>query len=247
MKKYNLKINGETYSAYIVSYHESGAVVEVNGNKFSVEFLNDGSASIPKIERSARELPSTPEFENNNSSDGNVHSPIPGVIVSVNVKEGDEVKKGQPIVILEAMKMESEIPAPCSGKVAKVLVKDKSPVTEGQLMVSITPANNPTPVQKPKPQPMKQTSAPAQPVAAPTPAPQAGSGGKGITAPIPGTILGIKVKVGDRVNAGDPVIILEAMKMESEISSEYAGTVTNIRFNTGDAVQEGDVMIEIGD
>ncbi len=245
MKRYNLKINGETYSAYIVSYHDSGAVVEVNGNKFSVEFLEDGSASIPKIERSARELPATPEFENNNDSDGSIYSPIPGVIVKVLAEEGEEVKKGQPIVILEAMKMESEIPAPCNGKIAEILVKEKAPVTEGQLMVKVTPSNKPAPAQKPKPQPKKKAPVQAPVAPAPTPAPSAG--GKGVSAPIPGTILGIKVKVGDRVNAGDPVIILEAMKMESEISSEYAGTVTNIRFNTGDAVQEGDVMIELGD
>jgi biotin carboxyl carrier protein len=251
MRRYNLKINGEKYNAYIVSFHESGAVVEVNGNQFSVEFLNDESKSIPVIERTQKELPAAPSFNEPSAQDGKLLSPIPGVIVTVLVKDGDEVKKGQPILILEAMKMESEIPSPVTGKVEKIHVKDKAPVQEGQLLATFIVDASAQPVQQPKsakPQPEKTVSVKPQPVSTPTPATAPKSSAKGnITAPIPGTILSLKVKVGDRVNIGDVVMILEAMKMESEISSEFAGTVTRINFSNGAAVQEGDVMIELGD
>ncbi|MBN2829528.1 MAG: biotin/lipoyl-binding protein [Candidatus Cloacimonetes bacterium] len=247
MKRYNLKINGEKYNAYIVSFHENGAVVEVNGNKFSVEFVNDDCNTIPVIERTQKELPEVPRFKEPTAEDGKIFSPIPGVIVKSLVSEGDNVKKGQPVIILEAMKMESEIPAPVSGKVEKIHVKDKAPVQEGQLLASIIPDASNQPVQQPKPtkpQPEKASPVKQQPISSPAPATSA----KGhITAPIPGTILSLKVKVGDRVNVGDVVMILEAMKMESEISSEYSGTVTRINFSNGEAVQEGDVMIELGD
>ncbi len=63
--------------------------------------------------------------------------------------------------------------------------------------------------------------------------------GKPVVAPLPyGTINEIKVKVGDKVNAGDTVVILEAMKMQNHIEAETSGTITSINVNKGDAVME---------
>jgi len=97
--------------------------------------------------------------------------------------------------------------------------------------------------------------APAAPVAAPVaaapakpasqPAAAAGSG-NALKAPLPGTINAINVKVGDKVNVGDVVVVLEAMKMQNNIEAEYAGTVTSILVNQGDTVMEGAVMLTIG-
>ena len=61
-----------------------------------------------------------------------------------------------------------------------------------------------------------------------------------------GTITTINVKVGDTVAVGDTVIVLEAMKMQNNIESEYAGTVTAITVNAGDSVMEGAVLMTIG-
>ena len=69
--------------------------------------------------------------------------------------------------------------------------------------------------------------------------------GKPVVAPLPGTINDIKVKVGDKVNAGDTVIILEAMKMQNNIEAESAGTIASINVNKGDAVMEGDTLVVI--
>lgn len=69
--------------------------------------------------------------------------------------------------------------------------------------------------------------------------------GKPITAPLPGTINDIKVKVGDQVNVGDTVVILEAMKMQNNIEAEIAGTIASINVNKGDAVMEGDTLVTI--
>ena len=69
--------------------------------------------------------------------------------------------------------------------------------------------------------------------------------GKPVVAPLPGTINEIKVKVGDKVNAGDTVVILEAMKMQNNIEAESAGTIASINVNKGDAVMEGDTLVVI--
>ena len=73
----------------------------------------------------------------------------------------------------------------------------------------------------------------------------ASAGDKPVVAPLPGTINDIKVKVGDKVSAGDTVVILEAMKMENNIEAETSGTVASINVNKGDAVMEGDTLVTI--
>ena len=102
--------------------------------------------------------------------------------------------------------------------------------------VAPAPAASPTPTSAAKPA--------AAPAAAPVPA--ASTAGNAIKAPLPGTITAINVKEGDKVNVGDVVIVLEAMKMQNNIEAEYAGTVTSIKVVTGDAVMEGSVLLTIG-
>jgi acetyl-CoA carboxylase biotin carboxyl carrier protein len=64
-----------------------------------------------------------------------------------------------------------------------------------------------------------------------------------ITAHMAGTILEMRVQPGDRVQAGDEVIVLESMKMEMPIASLVDGVVTEVRVQTGDVVQEDDVLV----
>lgn len=65
-----------------------------------------------------------------------------------------------------------------------------------------------------------------------------------VKSPLPGTIMGINVNVGDSVNAGDTVCVLEAMKMENDVKTTHGGTVKQILVNVGDAILEGtDIMI----
>lgn len=73
----------------------------------------------------------------------------------------------------------------------------------------------------------------------------AAASGKPVVAPLPGTINEIKVKVGDKVNTGDTVVVLEAMKMQNNIDAETSGTIASINVNKGDAVMEGDTLVTI--
>ena len=83
----------------------------------------------------------------------------------------------------------------------------------------------------------------ASAVKRPAAAPRTETGEK-VKSPLPGTIMNFKVSVGDTVNAGDTVCVLEAMKMENDIHAQNSGTVKKICVNVGDAVLEGaDIMI----
>ena len=93
----------------------------------------------------------------------------------------------------------------------------------------------------------------AAPAAAPAPAPAAApaapaapagaAGAVSVTAPMPGNILDVKVKAGDSVKAGDTLLILEAMKMENEISAPQDGTIASVNVRKGDVVNSGDLLI----
>ncbi len=93
---------------------------------------------------------------------------------------------------------------------------------------------------RPASRPAAQTPKPAPRAAAPQPSP--GVGGA-ITAAMPGTILDIKVAVGDQVTKGQTLLILEAMKMENEIMAPSDGTVKEIQAVKGSSVNAGDALI----
>lgn len=86
------------------------------------------------------------------------------------------------------------------------------------------------------------------PVAAPaaSPAPAAGGAGSPVAAPMSGTIVKVLVGPGQQVNDGDVVVILEAMKMETEVRASVAGAVQQINCKAGDAVSAGDPLLTIG-
>lgn len=86
----------------------------------------------------------------------------------------------------------------------------------------------------------------AAPAAAPAPKAAPAAGGAGVKAPLPGVILDIKVKVGDTVQRGQTVAILEAMKMENNINSDRDGQVVAINVEKGQSIAEGTDIITLG-
>ena len=92
-------------------------------------------------------------------------------------------------------------------------------------------------VQAPAAQPAAATAAPAA-------QPASGAGTK-VTSPLPGVIIEVSVKVGDAVKAGQKVAVIEAMKMENEISATKDGTISAIHVSKGDSVLEGAAVVSI--
>lgn len=106
------------------------------------------------------------------------------------------------------------------------------------------------PVVQAAPRAAAPAPAPAAPKAAPAPKPAAApaavpAGASTVTAPMPGTILSINVKVGDTVKKGQVLCILEAMKMENEIMAGNDGTVASVAVSQGDSVSTGQVLIAL--
>lgn len=81
--------------------------------------------------------------------------------------------------------------------------------------------------------------------AAPKAAPAGGAGSVKIEAPMPGTVMDVKLKVGDKVTNGTPIVIIEAMKMENEIPATCDGTIASINVNKGDSVNTGTLIATI--
>jgi biotin carboxyl carrier protein len=129
------------------------------------------------------------------------------------------------------------------GNVAKVVVNGirfdvemKQPINPASTLKKVR-VEAPKPVARPAITPEKAPAADK---------PMAPGTGSPVKAPLPGTITELKVNVGDKVNTGDVVLVLEAMKMQNNIESEFSGTVTSITVKQGETVMEGAVLMTIG-
>ncbi|MFU2193488.1 acetyl-CoA carboxylase biotin carboxyl carrier protein subunit [Streptococcus pluranimalium] len=107
------------------------------------------------------------------------------------------------------------------------------------------PAAAPSPSPAVAPASAPAAEVPAEPSPAPAPASSAPAGADALAAPMPGTILKVLVNVGDTVSENQPLMILEAMKMENEIVASSAGTVSAIHVTSGQTVNPGDGLITI--
>lgn len=143
MKEYKYKINGNEYSVVINSIEDGLADIEVNGTPYKVEILTEKKkASKPAIKRPTvtaapvAAAPVAPAASAGAQGTG-VKSPLPGVILDVCVKVGDEVKVGQKVAVLEAMKMENNINADRDGKIVAVKVNKGDSILEGSDIVII--------------------------------------------------------------------------------------------------------------
>ena len=125
----------------------------------------------------------------------------------------------------------------------KVELADAVPAPAQQ---AARPAPQATSTAAPAPQATAPATQPAAQAAQTATASAPQGKGEVVTAPLPGVILDIKVKVGDVVKAGQTVAVLEAMKMENEIEATASGTVTAVNAGKGDSVLEGAAIITIG-
>lgn len=142
MRTYKFKINGNEYNVEINSVEGNIADVTVNGASYKVEMdtpVAPAPAAAPATPATSAAAPApAPAPAAAPAGPGKViTSPLPGVIIEVSVKEGQAVKAGQKVAVIEAMKMENEIQASCDGTVTAVLVNKGDSVLEGAEIVKI--------------------------------------------------------------------------------------------------------------
>lgn len=149
MKKFNYTINGIKYRVEINSIEGNVAEVTVNGNSYNVEIEQEikqmPTKPVAPVARPAAPTatpkptaPATPAPAATSGGSGTaVVSPLPGVIIGVHCKVGDEVKRGQRILVLEAMKMENDIKADRDGTITSIAVSQGDNVQEGATLVTI--------------------------------------------------------------------------------------------------------------
>jgi biotin carboxyl carrier protein len=142
MKSFKYTINGNAYKVHVNSVEGDVAEVEVNGTPYQVKLEKPAKKQLVTLKRPAQ-APTTssgaPVVSRPVSSGaaGAVRSPLPGVILSIDCKEGDVVKRGQKLAVLEAMKMETEIRASRNGTVQDILTKEGDAVAVGTPLLSL--------------------------------------------------------------------------------------------------------------
>lgn len=139
MKNYSFIINGNKYEVEVMEVEGNMAVIEVNGTVYNVEINN----TIPKprtvqqsvVQRQVAEA--RPKVENRDPRGFQVKAPLPGVILQVLVKQGDEVKSGQTLCTLETMKMENAIKSDKAGAVTSVKITPGQSVIQDEVLIEI--------------------------------------------------------------------------------------------------------------
>lgn len=140
MKSFKFKIFGNEYNVNIKEAEGQTIKLEVNGSEYLVEMEKEvKSTKTPTLVRSQPKTVSAPTQNNlaTKTSTRKITAPLPGVILELLAKEGDEVKTGETLVIMEAMKMENNILAEHSGVIKEVKVRKGDTVLQGDLLVEI--------------------------------------------------------------------------------------------------------------
>lgn len=141
MKEYKFKIGGKEYNVTVNPKEGKFFDVTVNGATYEVEAEN-APAAAPVAQpaaapvQAAAAAPAAPAAKPAGTGE-KLASPLPGVIIEISVKEGQQVKAGQKVAILEAMKMENEIPAPKDGTITEIHVHKGDTLQEGDPVVTI--------------------------------------------------------------------------------------------------------------
>lgn len=234
MKEFKFKISGQDYSATVAEENAGSLVVTVNGQAYQVE--------VPQTKAAAPVMARGNAGAAQAGGPKNINSELPGTVTKIVAANGQHVKKGNVLLVIEAMKMANDIVSDVEGTVQRIAVTEGQSVNQGDLLVEMVADAVAAPAAAAAPAPK------AAPAAAPAPAPaapKAAAGAKVVEAPLPGTITKVLVKPGQALKAGETVCMMEAMKMENSITVEFAGTVKSVLVEVGAQVQSGQALVEL--
>lgn len=233
MKEFKFKISGQDYSATVAEENAGSLVVTVNGQAYQVE--------VPQTKAAAPVMARGNAGAAQAGGPKNINSELPGTVTKIVAANGQRVKKGDVLLVIEAMKMANDIVSDVEGTVQRIAVTEGQSVNQGDLLVEMVADAVAAPAAAAAPAP-KAAPAPAAPAPA---APKVAAGAKVVEAPLPGTITKVLVKPGQALKAGETVCMMEAMKMENSITVEFAGTVKSVLVEVGAQVQSGQALVEL--
>jgi len=126
---YHLLQDDRSYQIIVEGFNaeERTVALRVNGNLYKIQLLDEVGQMVRQMGLS----------RNTAAKAGDVKAPMPGLVLEIAVKEGEQVQEGQPLLILEAMKMENVLKSPGEGMVEEIVVQQGSPVDKGQLLIRI--------------------------------------------------------------------------------------------------------------
>lgn len=140
MKKFKFTIRGDEYDVNIKEIEDNIAIMEVNGTSYEVEIKRETKTTkTPTLLRKpVVQKPGEGLITKTQSTGGlKIKAPLPGTILKINVKEGDAVKKGDSLMIMEAMKMENQVLSEKDGVISSIKVKEGEAVLQDDVLVEI--------------------------------------------------------------------------------------------------------------
>jgi biotin carboxyl carrier protein len=138
MKKFDFTIRGNRYKVEIKDIEDNIATLDVNGTSFEVEIHKEvKTAKTPKLVRKEVKLKPGEGLIKKSNKGNVVKSPLPGNIFKINVSVGDSVKKGDVLLIMEAMKMENNVLAEKDGSIKEIKVKEGEAVLQNDVLLTL--------------------------------------------------------------------------------------------------------------
>lgn len=138
MKSYKFKVNENGYTVNIKSHEDNIINLEVNGTSYAVVMEQDiKKTKTPTLVRAASKRPAEPLKVNPKSQKTKIVAPIPGVVLSIDVKIGDTLKVGDRMLVLEAMKMENNIVCEKAGTITTLNISVGQQVLQDEIMIEL--------------------------------------------------------------------------------------------------------------
>lgn len=138
MKSYKFKVNDNGYTVNIKSHEGNIINLEVNGTSYEVKMQEEiKKTKTPTLVRAASKRPAEPLKVNPKSQKTRIVAPIPGIVLSIDVKVGDTLKVGDRMLVLEAMKMENNIVCEKAGTITNIKISVGQQVLQDELMIEL--------------------------------------------------------------------------------------------------------------
>ena len=231
-KEIKVNIDGNDYIVEI-SINEDLKIssVKVDGEIIDIESVSE--ISEKEINKNNISTKIISEKTNNTSTTkpDDIIAPMAGTVLKIEKNVGDTVSQGDLLFVVESMKMEQMITSDFSGKIAAITVNVNDQISAGDALLKFENSNLQTePVSK---QPIVKNDKSND------------SSSQNISSPMAGVILKIEKNTGDSISQGDLLIVMESMKMEQMIKSDYDGSIDSIEVSVNDQVLAGQLLIKI--